>query len=96
MYFGAYEGFARFEAVQFESRDELEMWLNFQEPFSLAFGPSCTKRHELKSQNLIRRFLESADVIRTVDPDGFRLYLYRPHGELPHGYTEAINRHFHD
>lgn len=92
MYFGAYEGFARFEAVQFESRDELEMWLNFQEPFSLAFGPSCTKRHELKDKKLIKRFLNSKDVIRTVDPDGFRLYLYRPHGEISKEEEKAIRK----
>lgn len=96
MYFGAYEGFARFEAVQFESRDELETWLNFQEPFSLAFGPSRTKRHELRDNRLIKRFLENKEVVRTVDPDGFRLYLYRPRGELPRGYTEAVSKHFND
>lgn len=96
MYFGTYAGFAHYECFEFETREELEIWLNYQEPFSLAFGPLGIKRHELRSKNLIKRFLENKDMVHSVDPDGFRLHLYRPNGEMSSGEIKAIGKHFND
>lgn len=96
MFYGTYAGFAHYEAFEFETREELEIWLNYQEPFSLAFGASGAKRQELKNKNLIKRFLKNKEMIHSVDPDGFRLHLYRPNGEMSSGEIKAISRHFHD
>ena len=94
MFYGTYAGFAHYEAFEFETREELEIWLNYQEPFSLSFGPTPIKRRELKSKNLIRRFLDNKDMIHTVDSDGFRMHLYRPHGEMSSAEAQTIKRHF--
>ena len=92
MFFGYHVGFARFECYGFNTREELETWLNYSEPFSLAFGAPPVERRELKSKHLIKRFLEGKDIVRTKDFDGFALFLYRPNGEISEEEGKAIRK----
>ena len=92
MFFGYYRGFAKFEIYGFDTREELETWLDYREPFSLAFGASPMSRHELKDKRLIKRLHEDKGIFRTKDIDGFHLFRLSPNGEISKEEEKAIRK----
>ena len=80
-FYGTYKNYEGIDVCEFDTREELNSWLNGEDPSAQAFGSVLTRK-ELKNKALIKRMLTNKHVIRIVDIDGINWLLYRPANEI--------------
>ena len=78
MLYATYNGYENTEIAEFDTREELETWLNYQDRFTQEFGIIARDRKELKNKRKIQRMLNDPHYIRSTDFDGIRWIFFRP------------------
>lgn len=82
MFYATYDGYEDTEIAEFDTREALETWLNYQDRFTQEFGSIKKDRKELKNKRRIARILKDPRYIRTTDFDGIRWIFYNPSAVL--------------
>ena len=77
MFYGTYKNYEGIDVVEFQTREELDSWLHYEDEFAKAFG-SVLRRKEWKNKKRIAAFLSNPKVLHIKDSDGLTWHLYRP------------------